>query len=113
MPGTIMTCTQERYLLFLSDNVTKDAKRYLIECIERQGLHVEEENCPEQEVIAVRAPFGLLAEEVGVYLSKNTVSVQFYRNLLVLDLYRFLLFSCKSRRGMRVPVIYIDDSYGY
>ena len=59
-----MACTQERYLLFLMEGVAKDAKKYLVECIERQGLVVEEEACPEQEVIVVGAAFRLLAEEV-------------------------------------------------
>lgn len=63
-----MSCTPERYLLFLSETITKDAKSYLVECIENQGLIVEEESCPEQEVIVVGAPFHLLAEEVGVSL---------------------------------------------
>ena len=62
-------CTQERYLLFLMEDVAQDAKKYLKECIELQGLVVEEEACPEQEVIVVGAPFCLLAEEVGVVVS--------------------------------------------
>ena len=61
-----MSCTPERYLLFYAEDVTKDAKSYLVECIETQGLVAEEESCPGQEVIVVGAPFNLLAEEVGV-----------------------------------------------
>ena len=64
-----MACTPERYLLFLSENVTKDAKSYLTESIENQGLVAEEESCPDQQVIIVGAPFHLLAEEVGVFPS--------------------------------------------
>lgn len=59
-----MAVNKERYLLFLTEEVTKDAKDYLFQCIESHGLIAEEESCPGQSVIVVGAPFNRLCEEV-------------------------------------------------
>ena len=59
-----MAVNKERYLLFLAEEVPKDAKDYLFECIERHGLIAEEESCPGQSVIVVGSPFNRLCEEV-------------------------------------------------
>ena len=61
--------TPDRYLLFLSDGLSKDVKAYLMECIENHGLAVEVEDLslPSQHiqnVLVVGCPFHLLAEEV-------------------------------------------------
>jgi len=83
-------CTQERYLLFLMEGVAKDAKKYLIECIELQGLVVEEEACPEQEVIVVGAPFCLLAEEAErIELEKKLKGSEKYQEFFVDEVYKF------------------------
>ena len=59
-----MAVNKERYLLFLAEEVPKDAKDYLFQCIESHGLVAEEESCPGQSVIVVGAPFNTLCEEV-------------------------------------------------
>ena len=65
-----MSCTSERYLLFLADDLPKDAKCYLMDCIENHRLVVEEEQCPDHSVLVVGASFGMLAEEVWACLKR-------------------------------------------
>eukprot|EP00795_Rhopilema_esculentum_P008383 gene8383-14358_t len=79
-----MSCTSERYLLFLADDLPKDAKCYLIDCIKNHRLVVEEEQCPDHSVLVVGASFGLLAEEAeSIELEKQLKESKRYQEFYV------------------------------
>ena len=86
-----MACSPERYLLFLSENISKDARTYLAECVEKHGLTVEEENCPDQDVLVVGAPFSQLAEEVGVTMFVSWIFCIYVQSNLALKCFLLLV----------------------
>ncbi len=57
----------EHYLLFFEDKISQDIQSYLKECLQKHGLIVEEEECPEHSVITVAAPFKMLLQEVKIW----------------------------------------------